>query len=225
MIEEGRKRHPAHHAPAPMLGAGTMQVLAPTFLEYVTARYVLSGVAVVHAGVALSRWIQPSGIDTVIICGLAGSLNAGLPPGTVVIPDEVGVPEGRTVRCDAVLMEALHAAARELRFDVAAGRLLTSPALITGSERQEWAQRGFIAADMETGLLAGTSLRIATVRVILDAPGQGISKEWLRPGRAMLRPALWRELLWLGRSAPLYATRGARVLQTALRFLGAEANG
>jgi hypothetical protein len=73
-----------------------------------------------------------------------------------------------------------------------------------------------VAADMETGLLAGRNLRVATIRVVLDSPEHGISSDWLRPTRALLQPPLWRELFWLSRVAPLYALRAAHVLKIGL---------
>jgi hypothetical protein len=73
-----------------------------------------------------------------------------------------------------------------------------------------------VAADMETGLLVGRNLRVATIRVVLDSPEHGISPDWLRPSRALLQPPLWRELFWLSRVAPLYALRAAHVLKIGL---------
>jgi hypothetical protein len=53
---------------------------------------------------------------------------------------------------------------------------------------------------------------------VLDCLDQGISRDWLRPAGAMLRPTLWRELVWLCRVAPPYALRAARVLKVALEL-------
>ena len=69
---------------------------------------------------------------------------------------------------------------------------------------------------METGLLAAGDLRVATVRVVLDSPERDIARDWLSPADALCQPKLWRELLWLGRVAPSYALRAARVLRVAL---------
>jgi hypothetical protein len=71
---------------------------------------------------------------------------------------------------------------------------------------------------METGLLAGRNLRVATSRVVLDSPDHGISRQWLSPAGAWLRPRLWRELFWLCRVAPPYVLRAARVLKVALEL-------
>jgi hypothetical protein len=94
--------------------------------------------------------------------------------------------------------------------------LLTAQSLIVGEDRQHWFQQGFVAADMETGLLAGWNLRVATIRVVLDSPEHGISREWLQPTRALLQSSLWRELFWLSHAAPQYALRAAHVLKVGL---------
>jgi hypothetical protein len=117
------------------------------------------------------------------------------------------------MQCDPALVQALVTAARALRLQSDTRPLLTAPSLIVGRERSDWYQQGFVAADMETGLLAGRNLRVATVRVVLDSPEYGISPDWLRPTRALLQPRLWREMLWLGRMAPRYALRAAQVLK------------
>ena len=168
------------------------------------------------AGMGLARWEENDEPSMAIVCGLAGALVPGLRPGTVVVPELVSCTDGTELRCDPVLRDALAEGARALSFDLESGPLLTAPSLVTGDARHEWAQRGFIAADMETGLLAGRNIRVATVRVILDSPERSISEQWGSPARALVQPALWGELLWLCRSAPLYALRAARVLKAGL---------
>ena len=149
----------------------------------------------------------------VVVCGLAGSLAPGLRPGTVLIPERVGFVDGRSMQCDPTLVQALMTAAHTLHFRFDSGPLLTASSLIVGDERSKWFQQGFVAADMETSLLAGQNLRVATIRVVLDSPEHGISSDWLRPTRALRQPALWREMYWLSRAAPHYALRAAQVLK------------
>jgi hypothetical protein len=91
---------------------------------------------------------------------------------------------------------------------------------VTGAARAEWARRGFVAADMETGLVASLVHRFAAVRVVLDSPKRPISDHWLLPSRAAMRPSLWPELLWLTYAAPRYALRAARVLKAGLSHEG-----
>lgn len=194
-----------------------IEILAPTFLEYLAARVVLPRASVSWTGACLARWRGARGGSLVIVCGLAGALAPGLAPGTVLVPEQVGLADGKIIPCDPELVQALKAAASAAGFQSETGPLLTSSSLIIGDERREWFQRGFVAADMETGLLAGQNLRVATVRVILDTPEHGISADWMQPARALLQPSLWRELFWLSRMAPRYALRAARVLKAGLK--------
>ncbi|HLX56973.1 MAG TPA: hypothetical protein VKR83_08115 [Ktedonobacteraceae bacterium] len=193
-----------------------MEILAPTFLEYWAVRRTLPHARASWTGVRLARWKGASQGSIVVVCGLAGALAPGLSPGTVLIPDQIGLADGRIVYCDSALVQALVAAARTLHFRPDTRPLLTSQSLITGGDRHDWSQRGFVAADMETGLLAGQNLRVATIRVVLDSPEHGISPDWLQPTRVLLQPPLWRELFWLSRVAPRYALRAARVLKVGL---------
>ena len=192
------------------------RILAPTWLEYRAARRMLPEAGVTRAGVRLARWHGAREGSSVVVCGLAGALTPGLRPGTILIPERVGLPDGQVVRCDPALVHALTAAARALGFQPNTGPLLTARSLVVGTARDDWARRGFVAADMETGLLTARNLRVATVRVVLDSPDRGISREWLRPAEAMLRPKLWGELFWLCRVAYPYALRAATVLKGGL---------
>jgi hypothetical protein len=166
--------------------------------------------------VRLARWKGICQGSIVVVCGLAGALVPGLPPGTVLIPDRIGLTDGGIMHCDPKLVQALVTAAHTLHFRPDTGPLLTAQSLIVGGDRHDWSRRGFVAADMETGLLAGRNLRVATIRVVLDSPQHGISPNWLRPTRALLQPQLWRELFWLSRMAPQYALRAAQVLKAGL---------
>jgi hypothetical protein len=195
-----------------------MEILAPTILEYWAARRTLRALPHTHiswAGVRLARWNSVHQ-GTIVVCGLAGALIPGLPPGTVLIPDRVGLTDGRIMSCDPILVQTLVAAALSLRLPIDTGPLLTAPSLIVEDNRRYWSQRGFVAADMETGLLIERNLRVATIRVVLDNPEHGISPAWLRPTRALLQPPLWSELFWLSRVAPRYALRAAHVLHVGL---------
>jgi hypothetical protein len=198
-----------------------MEILAPTFLEYWAVRRTLPYARTAWAGMHLTRWQGARQGSIVVVCGLAGALIPGLYPGAVLIPERVGLADGRFMQCDPELVEALVKAAHALHFQPDTGPLLTAQSLIVGDDRRDWAQRGFVAADMETGLLAGRNLRVASVRVILDSPEHGISSNWLQPARAILQPRLWKELFWLSCMAPRYALRAANVLKA---WLGAESD-
>src|SRR5579883_2081460 len=172
-----------------------LQILAPTLLEYWAVRRVLPQSHVVRTGVALARWAGAAAGSMLIVCGLAGALAAEVQPGTILVPEQAGLP---------------------------AGRMMTAPALVTGTDREVWARRGFVGADMEAGLLADRGARVATVRAVLDSPGRDISQLWLRPAEVMRRPRLWGELFWLSRAAPTYALLAARVLRAGLALLSVQ---
>src|SRR5258708_6481824 len=139
----------------------SVEILAPTFLEYWAVRRTLPHARASWAGVPLARWKGARQVSIVVVCGLAGALVPGLRPGTVLIPDWVGLADGRIVHCDPELVQALVTAARTLHFRPDTGPLLTAQSLIVGGDRHDWSQRGFVAADMETGLLTGRNLRVA----------------------------------------------------------------
>ena len=229
----------------------SVEILAPTLLEYWAIRSILPHARVSWAGVRLARWklqyphsaskkeecstVSPPAsqqsiiyqenlersIDIVsgsivVVCGLAGALVHGLLPGSILIPERVGLADGRIMHCDPILVQMLVSAAHTLHFRSDSRPLLTAQTMIVGSDRHTWSGRGFVAADMETGLLAGRGLRVATIRVVLDYPEQNISPDWLQPTKAFLQPSRWRELFWLSRVAPQYVLRAAHVLKVGL---------
>lgn len=195
--------------------ARPLQIIAPTRLEYLAVRAV-AGPVVVHGGIGLSKWCGAAAQTPIVVCGLAGGLRPGMLPGTILIPREVGLPNGTTVPCDPAMVSRLTAAARSLGYEPDGGPLLTAPGIVTGAAREHWWSRGFVGADMETGLLAKHDFPVATVRVVLDTRERAIAGDWIHARRAALRPALWREMAWMCRAAPTYALRAARVLRTAL---------
>lgn len=193
-----------------------LTVIAATRLEARAARRALPGVRVVESGIALRRCAPGNGYDgeLVVTCGLAGALRDDLPTGTVIVPETVLRPSGEILACDAQLVTALDDAARRLGFRSVRGPLVTSTTLITGDARRTWAQRGYAAVDMETGLVKAP--RVAAIRVILDTPEREISAPWLQPAMVLLHPLAWREIAWLAREAPRCAHIAAAVLAHAL---------
>ncbi len=203
---------------------GPLVVLAATRVEARAARRALGGaVEVLEAGVALGR-LQAPGMTglapspspwegTVVTCGVAGALRP-LATGTVLVPDRVGRPDGSTLVCDPDLVAALVAAARGLGLVPERGPLLTADHLVLGEERRRWADRGYVAADMETGLVRAR--RVATIRVVLDGPGRELDPAWRGARWPPVRPSALRQLPWLAREGPRCARRAAAVLAAAL---------
>jgi phosphorylase superfamily protein len=190
-------------------------VIAATRLEAWAVRRALRRGRIIEAGVGLRRLGVKDIGEAVVSCGLAGAVRPGLPTGSVVIPKRVLRTDGQWVTCDPSLVDALVAASRELGLEPELGAIGTAVAIVRGSARESWAQRGCAAVDMETGLLSAP--RIAAVRVILDTPERDLSEVWRRPASAFVRPESWREALWLLRQAPRCAVRAAAVVAAALR--------
>jgi 4-hydroxy-3-methylbut-2-enyl diphosphate reductase len=191
-------------------------LLGPTSLEYGAMRLAIQRTGVTWAGVRLNRWRGAPAGSVVVVCGLAGALTRTLRPGSLLVPEQIGLPDGRTLRADGQLVQALLLAAQRLGLPAHTGPLLTASSMVVDQARGAWARRGFVAADMETGLLAGWGLRVAAVRVVLDSPAHELSAAWAQPWSALAQPRAWCELVWLSHAAPRYAWRAARVLQCAL---------
>jgi hypothetical protein len=196
-------------------------VLAPMGLEWRAVRHALSAagnpVPALRCGISLRRWEPPPPpLPALITCGLAGSLRPDLRPGTVVVAQSVAFEDGEPVACDPGLVAELVAGARACGHQPVVGPVLTARRLVVGEARRTWAERGFVAVEMETALLASSGAPLASLRVILDAPAAEVSERWTSPGRAALDPRRWREGLWLAARAPGYARLAARCLAASL---------
>jgi 4-hydroxy-3-methylbut-2-enyl diphosphate reductase len=150
----------------------------------------------------------------VVVCGVAGSLRADVPTGTVLVPRTVLRPDGGVLTCDPELVGALAAAARRLGHEPDLRPVATVRVLVVGAERAVWAARGCVGAEMETGLLGAE--RVATVRVALDTPDQELHPAWGRPLSLPWHPGAWRQLPWLARESARCARLAAEVLAAAL---------
>jgi nucleoside phosphorylase len=157
-----------------------------------------------------------------LVCGLAGGLAPDVSPGTLLVPKQVGLADGRLFDCDGGAVEALHAALSRacMPFDVRP--ILTADAMLVGNARGTWADRGFAGVDMEAGKPAQAGVRVATVRVVLDSVDHEISAEWAQPLRALRRSSAWKELSWLARMGPFYAWKAARALKLGIGLLSID---
>ena len=181
-----------------------MVVVAATWLEASAARRVLrgTGIEVVRVGVGGAPVRMAEGKGPVVVVGLCGAL-VPLRPGTVVVPDEVGEPDGALLQCDGELVVRLRSAASARGWPLARGRQLTAPRILRGPERAHWAHQGFETVDMEAGVTLKQS-RGAVVRVVLDTPG-----DELPAARDLLRPGHWPAAARVALRAPGYAHRSA----------------
>ena len=191
-------------------------VVVATRTEESAVRRVAPQFRVQRAGVSLRDWNSSIATPVVISAGLAGGVNPGNASGTVVVASHVALDDGERVACDPMWVEALTSAARSLGLPVINGGIVTVESLVTGPARERLARSGYVAADMESGLLIGRAERVVALRVLLDTPDRELSPRWEHPVRASLDPRLWREAVWLFRTAPELAQRAARVLAAAV---------
>ncbi|HLI52372.1 MAG TPA: hypothetical protein VKU87_11270 [Thermomicrobiaceae bacterium] len=206
-------------------------IVTATRFEYLLTRLAAPRSRVICGGLRLERLLVPnpetataggSILDgEVILSGLAGSLVPELAPGSVLIPSLVADVDGNRFECDPRLVERLRQSARSRGFEPRDGHLLTAPNIVTGIERQMWAERGFAAVEMEAVILARTATPFATVRVILDSPSRSLSRGWEHPAGALASLDGWREVAWLAAAAPLYTLRSARIAATASNVVAA----
>lgn len=187
-------------------------LVAATALEVRALRRELPEARIVKSGVALAA-VGTSFSESVVSCGLAGGLRAGLATGTLLIPREVRRPDGRALYCDEALVEALAMGARCVGIEPLYDPLLTADRIVNGAARKHWAAQGYAGVDMETGCIDAP--RVAAVRVVLDTPEHEISGDWRNPLFAMLKPWNWAQAFWLAREAPRAAALAARVVAAA----------
>ncbi len=185
-----------------------MVVVAATRLEAGAARRALRGtrVEVVRIGVGGAPLWVADDAGPVVVVGLCGAL-APLRPGTVVVPDDVGRPEGPVVRCDPDLVARLREAVAARGWVLSGGRQLTARVILRGRDRMLWAAAGFETVDMEAAVVLRGAVG-AVVRVVLDAPDHELpsASQLLHPRRWPAEAAVaWRAISYARRAALVVA--------------------
>jgi 4-hydroxy-3-methylbut-2-enyl diphosphate reductase len=107
-----------------------------------------------------------------VLAGVAGAVAPGLGPGDIVVADRV-VLDGAADSDAAVVLPGAADLAKALRIaglTVHLGPVGGADRIVTGAARAAWADRGALAVDMESGVLARTGRLAAVVRAIVDTP-------------------------------------------------------
>ena len=117
-------------------------------------------------------------VDTIAIAGLAGSVDAAVVPGDVVVASELRGPNGG---CIALEEESLIGPLEALGLRVHRGAIAGVDHTVRGAERESLRKRGVIAVDMESYWIAEGCMEspvqrpMVCLRVIVDAPGHEIA--------------------------------------------------
>ena len=205
-----------------------------------------SGPGTERASAAAARTID-AGARLVISWGLAGSLDAGLSPGTLVVPRRVLSPGAAPLTVDAAWHARVAALADE--FVLHDGDLLTVPAALESpaAKRTAAAATRAAAVDMESAGIAAVAARarvpFIALRVVVDGLEDSLppnAERWIDERgerrmsttlRAVASPRQWRALLTLAKryrvaSAVLerlaQALAERRVLESGDRSIFAE---
>lgn len=195
--------------------------------------------AATAARAALAR-----GATALISWGLAGALEPGLAPGTVLLPKEVLAQKGTVFRSDALWHANLHAALHA-EFVLEERTLLGVSDVLSGRQSKTHAAgtTGAVGVDMESAAIAEAAqlagARFVALRVIFDSHADLLpprADRWIdeRGNRriaaaidAALTPADWPALWILGqryRTARRVLDRLARRLLPSDLFLPASAD-
>jgi len=136
-----------------------------------TLRVVRTGMGPERARAAAER-LRSDGARAVAIGGVCGSLDSGLVPGDVFVPDALLAPDGALVR--RLEVDALCSALAAIGLPSQRGGLIGIGHLVMrGGERDRMRALGARVVDMESPWLAeGAEARpLAVLRVVSDGPG------------------------------------------------------
>ena len=149
-------------------------VLCPLAMEARAARRGIrrhgGGTTVLCTGMGpkRSRRVEPQS-GPVAVVGMGGAVVDGIEPGDVVVATEVSATDVAPIGLSGAgpVAESLARAG----FTVHTGPVASVPELATGVRRQELADQGAVAVDMESAwLLERHRGRAAVVRVVTDSP-------------------------------------------------------
>jgi hypothetical protein len=241
--------------PARSGGAATIGFIAALGIECASLRrhavpqwsVMQCGPGAEHAAAAAANAIDRN-VQLLISWGLAGSLDARVVPGTVVVPRRVLVSGGEPLAVDT----ALHASLAELAYDfiLEYRDLLSVPAALESpaAKRAAAAATGAVAVDMESAAIAAVAARagvpFVVLRVVVDGCDDALpagAERWIdergnRRVTATLRAVVdwqqWRPLLTLAkryrvassvldRLARAIASRGLLAFRAPAARLGA----
>lgn len=149
----------------------SLTVWCPLAMEARAARRGSRGQAkVVCTGMGpdRSRRVEPEG-GPVAVVGMGGAVVDGIEPGDVVVATEVSADD--VVSIGLPEAESVARSLEEAGFTVHTGPVASVSELAVGSRRQELADQGAVAVDMESAwLLEHHRGPAAVVRVVTDTP-------------------------------------------------------
>ena len=152
-------------------------LLCPLAMEARAARRGIrrdgGGATVVCTGMGPkpSRRVEPHS-GPVAVVGMGGAVVGGIEPGDVVVATEVSADDVAPIGLPQA--EAVAKCLEEAGFTVYTGPVASVPKLAVGSRRQELADRGAVAVDMESAWLLERHRGgpAAVVRVVTDTPSR-----------------------------------------------------
>ncbi len=172
------------HSVAPLVIAAPMAIEAWAVGRGLRSVEHGAGIEVVRTGMRAGRArkaalrLRSMRAEAIAIAGLAGSADAAVVPGDVVVASELRGPDGG---CIALQADPLVGPLEALGLRVHRGAIAGVDHIVRGAERESLRQRGVMAVDMESywlaqGCMAGPVQRpMACLRVIVDAPGHEIA--------------------------------------------------
>jgi 4-hydroxy-3-methylbut-2-enyl diphosphate reductase len=164
-----------------------LRVLAPMRIEARAARAGAPWARVERIGIGprRARRVACTSARPALLVGFCGALDAGIEPGDVVLASELR-GAARTLPCpDPTILAGV---LRRGGLRVHVGPLVSSERIVAGKGRQELAQTGALAVDMESAWLAETAVAspLVVLRVALDTPHHEVHRP-LRVAQASLR--------------------------------------